>query len=1056
MLFHYGSDGTPLLSQHRWTVSTGAQKVHRSGGSLEEFLVERAFILAYDSQWSPMMGYIGRDPRPLSNGKTSWHCFDACVHFFPMVEKIRTDFGITIADYCFDRLFMSAMKTKLEQRHSLLQGAIASGSVVVQGRSTATYLPQFSWILVRGCALHDAHNALKWCLKAVLGDVAERIRKLHIVVESLRNGYSALQLHLPMFLATHLAFDDGEPFDSQSLYHLWVNLGADSEIAEMVGELNLRWDWSKGKLLLGLHLQGDADVIEKVSFILVSVMRFRRFTESRWLTVGESCRALVCSLALGLHQLVDDTRADQSTSDFYLHGFAECTADVKLYMSVAALVSRVPDTLLNELLEDDRLAPRSAEVEQMVIDEVTWLTVLPDQLWKTLSSLSNAEALDVRNMTIHAAYVALAILRQMVFQPLSGYPWKLCNGDVDQNLDHLAAEEEDLSAQCAVTGNIQCLLRANYNRVLLRQAIGLLAQIPWSTNVQEQGHASASVLHKAHRQYGNNLLVARAHLHMLRPLFCDFEREQRRSLEVKADKLRRRSSKTLMGRHIFLSDFMAANQKVYPRWTSNPEFARSVMEQHSKVWQMLGVDVQQEYELRAKAAQQQRQELLEQKKSDIEKAIEQLADQDLKKQRAFQPPPFRLSSCRWTPDQLSSLATLMDSALYSQSRVQDLRREALAAPSMPSATTQQQLAEADVTVCPKDPQPLDWMKKVATLRDRFAGRVFALVPDEEESEASYWFFLYARQSPMRLYFMSLEFVDTPLVQPDLSNLQQALRLCADQPSWTFSVSASKMVLDLDLPQVKEEEVYVLPHIALHHQGSADVCSWAQFVPFSRCVLDTDSLPKATKEPTQQESKRVKRSDDMEETLLKHPWLSAYVRGQASSTTTGSGAQSSGSRRQPREEELGDEQLDAVFAELERTRAKWRVEDRIEVQHFKCVVLGGAWTKQHVGVAVDTIKARACGKPVEQWCLLHGLPRSMSFSIRKFGEEMAGALGQCFCAVLEFFYTEAGVHEVEPSALRSSLESLAAAVTCQEKVASRPQNDPARRKLEEILSLRPTA
>ena len=43
-------------------------------------------------------------------------------------------------------------------------------------------------------------------------------------------------------------------------------------------------------------------------------------------------------------------------------------------------------------------------------------------------------------------------------------------------------------------------------------------------------------------------------------------------------------------------------------------------------------------------------------------------------------------------------------------------------------------------------------KQVAKLREWFAGCVFSLVEGEE---ATYWLFVYAKQSPFRLYFLEL-------------------------------------------------------------------------------------------------------------------------------------------------------------------------------------------------------------------------------------------------------------------------------------------------------------
>ena len=168
-----------------------------------------------------LAGILGLCPVAKARGTSSL----PLLNFFPMLEKIRTLPSITIYHFCFDRALLSAMKTKLVQRHALFQAGIADGTVPIAKPGMTVYTPELSWLVVQGCSLHDAHNALKWGLKASLGDLDKLTKSLHIVIESLRNSYGLLQLRLPLFLSTFLALDDGSDYDSQALYHQWVNQG---------------------------------------------------------------------------------------------------------------------------------------------------------------------------------------------------------------------------------------------------------------------------------------------------------------------------------------------------------------------------------------------------------------------------------------------------------------------------------------------------------------------------------------------------------------------------------------------------------------------------------------------------------------------------------------------------------------------------------------------------------------------------------------------------------------------------------------------------------------
>ena len=828
ILYHYGSDGTLILTQQRYTAEHRGLSVHRQGGLAEEFLVERAFVNVFGVHWDVQVSYLGRDPRPLSSGKSTWHIFGACVQFFPMLEKIRAAPGITIYHFCFDRALMSSMKWKLMQRHALFQAAVASGEVPIANPGMSAYIPQLSWLVVQGCALHDAHNSLKWALKAALGDVTKTLKSLHIVIESVRNSFSLLQVRMPLFLTECLRLDDGSDYDAQTLYHEWVNLGCDSHIAELIAHLHLRWEPSRQKLWVAAKHSEDLGLVEKVSFVLMSVMKFRRFTESRWLTLGESSRTLLCALLLGLDGLVELTRKDPAASDYHLHGFTECTEQVRLYCCVAAFVSRVPECLLGELLEDDALGSKGPDLQQLVEDEVHCLTVLPQEVWaRAASILEDVNQHDLRNKVLHSGYVALGMLQEQVFSPLASYPWCLCHGNVDEKLDQLA-DADTPTPSCQVTANIQDLLRGGYNRLLIKKGLELLGQVPWSTNVQEQGHASASTIHRAHRQYGPNVLTSRAQLHMTRPLFVDCTRQRAAKLRGQAERLRRRLSKRLTGRHVFLADFMAANQTVHPRWSSNPEFSRSVMAQHGRVWRLLGPQTQQEYEVRASASEDLRQDLLQAKLGDIEELVEKSARLDQSKEQSQQA-SFKLSCCTWSLEEVQELLACFNLEEWSRSKVQSLRAAALAPPEPPSEQVQAQLLEATVVPEERQPAPPGWMKQVAQQRQDFAGAVFSLV---SEDSATYWLYLYAKQSPYRLFFLELLLDEGVTADHREASYASVLKACAAEPRWSFQRASTKVSMDFELPPVAAEQVFVLPQVAFHPQTSDSFVSWATFVPLA--------------------------------------------------------------------------------------------------------------------------------------------------------------------------------------------------------------------------------
>lgn len=151
---------------------------------------------------------------------------------------------------------------------------------------------------------------------------------MYVVVESVRNGYALLHSHLVGFVRGSISFE--EPMsDPQDSYHFWTSLGVDSEVAETLSDLNLHW--CGNRLCVSRSHENEPDIIKTICGCMLSVFRFRKFTDSRWLTLGDSCRGLVASLCLGLRPSVDMVRADEGASDYDVHGFGQVSAEVRRF-----------------------------------------------------------------------------------------------------------------------------------------------------------------------------------------------------------------------------------------------------------------------------------------------------------------------------------------------------------------------------------------------------------------------------------------------------------------------------------------------------------------------------------------------------------------------------------------------------------------------------------------------------------------------------------------------------------------------------------------------------
>ena len=187
------------------------------------------------------------------------------------------------------------------------------------------------------CALHDSQNAFRW---GQLQDFNDKflMRDLYVAVQSLRNSADLVSSSVCGWVVPRLRFVAGrdEAWLSEKR-QLWEALGVDVETASvMVEDLQLSWEgdsfmiWdsyqahyhlckhpsAKQPSVLFFYRRpiglvelsyiectnkclqiGDRDLAESVSACLMSVWRFRKFSESRWLTLGTTCRTLVAAVA---------------------------------------------------------------------------------------------------------------------------------------------------------------------------------------------------------------------------------------------------------------------------------------------------------------------------------------------------------------------------------------------------------------------------------------------------------------------------------------------------------------------------------------------------------------------------------------------------------------------------------------------------------------------------------------------------------------------------------------------------------------------------------------
>ena len=145
-------------------------------------------------------------------------------------------------------------------------------------------------------------------------------KDLFIAVESLRNGYDLLHRTLHRFLGHYLDFVPQGTHQTPYLLEFYLTLGVHPDVAGQLAAMQVFW--SNGKLQISEHMQGTKGLLEKLATCILSVMRFKKCTDSRWVSVGSSCASILAALAVGLDQLVSDALSSPpGSTTYYLCGF---------------------------------------------------------------------------------------------------------------------------------------------------------------------------------------------------------------------------------------------------------------------------------------------------------------------------------------------------------------------------------------------------------------------------------------------------------------------------------------------------------------------------------------------------------------------------------------------------------------------------------------------------------------------------------------------------------------------------------------------------------------
>jgi hypothetical protein len=287
-----------------------------------------------------------------------------------------------------------------------------------------------------------------------------------------------------------------------------------------------------------------------------------------------------------------------------------------------------------------------------------------------------------------------------------------------------------------------------------------------------------------------------------------------------------------------------------------------------------------------------------------------------------------------------------------------------------------------------------WCVEVCKHRESFTETVLVI---EGEMPTAY-LFLFAMQSPYFAAFAQVARLGR--VVPSSSGAV-ALRTTVGELSphaydHCFCIDWKTTVTGLDIVCENLASAYVVSDVVAI--GSDILASNARAVPFDEFL---SSLPP---KPASDGKAAAPRAPAIPiEGLPKYGWLDKYT---GHGSDDGVGHRPPGSSGDPVPlvgAPLDDDEAEQVFIELDEMRRSWHGPLEDGAFSFKTSIMGGKWTKEHVGMVADAFRGYAATGDAKAWCVLYHLQNAMRFNISAYGEKTANALALHWARRMEYFY-----------------------------------------------------
>ena len=1001
VLLQFSCDTTPVKHRVSATLGSGSNKQVRHGKSAADFQVQQVFLSVLRADSDEQVALLVGPPFAVEHGKTM-PALSSIALKCPGLQVLNPYAGRRIC--IMHQVHGNAVGASL--RHCVsgfwVQGMVgrSADGGMLEGSDLSGLL---TWHSGTNCALHDAHNSLRWAHQTVLGKKESVLKAVYAATPSMKNvSFAGIAAMGPWLLEVTEFREPGQCPKADDLHHLYTVLGLSPDL---VDELQA-WQCCFGEGTQTLCVARDVamcseDWLQAVSCMLLSVFQFQVFSESRWLTVGSSCRAVLGAWMLGYFSFLQYMRKQKSCSEYQAHGVDLLGEAALRFIAVVALSSQVAEAVLLLIMKDCRLRRQYDALCAEIAGEVDFLEHVHPYAWAALSNRLKCTASSLRDEVVWASYVTWAYLHRRVPDVLESLPFSMCAQKPSEALASLRSLPECPAE--AIAGKIWQLLAAGCDEAELARGLEMLSRVGWSTRYTETQHFSCAMMRKYHPEAGRDMLIARSFMHTVSEVLPIAHRAGNRRLDKLRRKLlaaERQRPSAITGRHVFLRDVAAKLRAANAARTQSGLALCSLqklMAIHSEEWSKLPPERKQLYDDRAlwmcSEGQHQQNDSREALQEALSLETERAEDEESVRDKSMVASAATLSEGAWHRWALFAGAGRLQDAPLRRRRAEWQQCPQPLGEEEAKALSQQSECQGPAGACKGDVY-----HRVAQQRVYFGRAAFA-VPDAEGTLQWYRLAL-ALKSLLLLSFLNVhESVDREVADLSVpkSEWWNLVKSCFSY-SWNFS--PGDFVSEDILRNLPADAVGVAMESCFKALGALTTHS-------ELCCLDgileaLERRPPA--EPSQPSARSATGAKIQQATSEHEPWMRKLLSQAGLDATevglsTASPRSASSSSKVPAQ---GDEDDGELVAALEENMGAVGA-DVFRPEHcFRVSILAGKWQEKRAGRHL--YGSRYDLRPntlVHRFVVEKGFGRSASFDYNLYGADDVAVLGQLWMSLLLF-------------------------------------------------------